>query len=237
MANVKSLSLGGTAIYVTAAAWKPTSFSISCWIKPTGYQTSPAAAKLIWSSDNGDVRFDVNGDDNDGRLHLGIFNGTVYNGGQSMFPSVGTIPLNDYSLVGATYNGATKAWAIYIGTTATPEASGTGTAALSYTAANNNTAIGARNDGAAPFQGLVDDFRLYDTALSGADLINNAQQELVGTEANLYDYYKFEDNLTSSAGTPHNGTAVGGVAYSTDIPTWVVPTVGGHTLTLNSKMW
>ena len=42
--------------------------------------------------------------------------------------------------------------------------------------------------------GIVDEFRVWDTPLTSTDVMNNMNTELTGNETNLVSYYKFDDN-------------------------------------------
>ena len=77
------------------------------------------------------------------------------------------------------------------------------------------------------FNGAIDELRIWKVARSAADLTATMKKTLVGNEASLTAYYKFDektgttaaDSVTSAAHTAHPGTLM---ATSADkVPTWV----------------
>jgi hypothetical protein len=207
MANTYSLQLNGTSQYVTAATWQPTVLTLSSWIKPTAVN----ARVFITSLDHNDVIFAI---ESDGKIGLEIWNGAS----METYKSTNTVSINVWTFVAGTYNQATKAWAIYIGTGSTANNSGTGTSALSWEDGTTSIAIGGGVTGGSVFPGLIDDSRLWSTVRSGANLASDCSQELIGNEANLYGYYKWNNDFTDSDDSPHNGTGVNSPTFSTDIP-------------------
>jgi|GEM_PF-870881 len=85
------------------------------------------------------------------------------------------------------------------------------------TFARNLTGLGAmtmgvRNNALSPFNGQIDEFRVWKTALSPTQIQANMHNVLVGNEANLEAYYKFDlttgSVLPDITGRGHNGTLI-----------------------------
>ncbi len=65
------------------------------------------------------------------------------------------------------------------------------------------------------FQGDIDEFRIWNTALSQSDIQANMNLRLSGSESNLVAYYNFEDGTaTDGTANANNGTLQGGVSVS-----------------------
>lgn len=87
---------------------------------------------------------------------------------------------------------------------------------------NSRFAVGAYNTQgvAAGFSDMkVDEVRIYNAIVSGANILSRKDQELVGDEAGLLSYYKFNNDYTDSDDVNNNTlTPSGGPVFSTDIP-------------------
>lgn len=66
--------------------------------------------------------------------------------------------------------------------------------------------------------GKVDDLRIWSAVRTGAEISNNKDSELVGTETNLQGYYKFNNNANDSTSNGNNLSTSGSPSYSTDVP-------------------
>ena len=80
------------------------------------------------------------------------------------------------------------------------------------------------------FNGMIDEFRVWNVARSASDITSTMNKPLAGNEPGLVAYFKFDDgsgtsaaDSTTSAGhTAHNGTLM--AASSTQVPEWVAST-------------
>jgi hypothetical protein len=70
------------------------------------------------------------------------------------------------------------------------------------------------------YSGSIDDFRIWSVARSEAQIQANYNTPLVGNEANLLVYYKFDDIGTASNSATATGAAYNGIL--TNNPTWAV---------------
>jgi hypothetical protein len=85
-------------------------------------------------------------------------------------------------------------------------------------------------DNAQLFDGLVDDVRVWNDIRTGTEILNNMQTELVGDEANLQGYWKFNNDGTDETSNGNDLTNNGTATFSTDVPTWTGNT---YSLSLN----
>jgi hypothetical protein len=82
----------------------------------------------------------------------------------------------------------------------------------------------------AYFNGYIDEFRVWNVARSAADITSTMGHTLVGNEAGLTGYWKFDetagttaaDSVTSGGHTTHRGTLMADT--NANLPTWVVST-------------
>ncbi len=88
----------------------------------------------------------------------------------------------------------------------------------------NSTApfmVGARTNTVNPegfFDGLIDEVRLWSDIRTIEEIVANWKTELVGNEANLSAYYKFNNDANDGTASGNNLTLVGTPVYSTSVP-------------------
>jgi hypothetical protein len=94
------------------------------------------------------------------------------------------------------------------------------------------------DDGSADkfFDGLIDEVRVWNDIRSQAEISANYETELIGNEANLIGYWKFNDSALDETSNNNDLTLNGSPSYSADIPTWTIDytigvIVGSFTLT------
>lgn len=77
------------------------------------------------------------------------------------------------------------------------------------------------------FDGKIDEIRMWSDKRTAQEIADNYQQELVGDEAGLVGYWKFNDNYLDE--TPNNNdlTPSGSPVFSTDVPFGVILSVSG----------
>lgn len=79
--------------------------------------------------------------------------------------------------------------------------------------------IGANNTGQSLFvDALMDEVRIWNVVRTQQEISANYQTELVGNEAGLVGYWKFNGNLTDSSGNGNTLTNNGGAVFSTNVP-------------------
>ena len=209
---------GGYAITPNLASQFPTtSVTLQLWFKPTGAGVlvsevgSPLANSPLW---------------HDSQLEV-LSNGQVMARVWSMTPvSLGTVTLGSGAIwhsVTLRYNSSTQTLDGFLdgvksltstqGGRQTPMASGFG---LYYAlGATDSTNLGS----GASFNGQIDDFRVWNTALSDNQIQSNMNQQLTGTESGLVAYYRLDDGagttMTDQTANHNNGSLVSTVAPGT----------------------
>jgi len=97
------------------------------------------------------------------------------------------------------------------------DVSGTNNGTIKNT--NTDFVIGARYGGIAHyFDGLIDEVRVWDDIRTSTEITDNKDKELIGTEANLQGYWKFNNDYTDETSNGNDLTASGSPVFSTDVP-------------------
>ena len=131
--------------------------TLEAWVKPTapqdGWRTilqrETVAYFLHTSHDTGTLR---------------PATGAIFNGGQTWFPAPNTIPVNNWTHLASTYDGATLR--LYVN--GNPVASRTVTGSVETN--SNPLWIGGNKPYGEFFQGQIDEVRIYNRALSGTEI-------------------------------------------------------------------
>jgi hypothetical protein len=93
-------------------------------------------------------------------------------------------------------------------------------ASITGLAVNNIIRIGCNTSNARFFPGLIDEVRIWNYALTLAEIQEGMTHELRGTEKGLVGYWKFNEGQGTtafdSAPIPHNGTLVNGPTWTTE---------------------
>ncbi|MDM8530766.1 Ig-like domain-containing protein [Anaerolineales bacterium HSG25] len=103
---------------------------------------------------------------------------------------------------------------------------------------NGTSAVSGSSRVAVPFNGILDDVRLWTVARTAAEISASTSVQLSGTESNLAIYYNFNQGIVSgnndavttlnnNAGTTENGT-LWNFALSGTTSNWVGPAVPGY---------
>jgi hypothetical protein len=141
---------------------------------------------------------------------------TSGNGAEQQLNDTTTLPLNTWSLVTVTLSGTTGT--LYVN--GQPVATNTNmTLNPSSLGDTNQNWIGRSQFGADPYlNGTVDDFNIYDRALSASEVATLASGQ--AGAGNVADY-KFDEASGSTAldssGNGHNGTVIGVAGFSTPL--------------------
>jgi len=180
--NTNALDFDGIDDYVTAPAgvYFTGDFTIECWVYPKSF---PNWARVI---DFG------NGAGSDNVL-LAYTYGTSGAPGfyveGSQFEASQTLPLNQWSHIAATLNGTIAT--IYINGVA----AGTATFPAPVNIVRNNCYIGKSNWGDPNADAIFDELRIWNTALTQAQIQASMNTELIGNEAGLETYYNFNEGI------------------------------------------
>lgn len=81
------------------------------------------------------------------------------------------------------------------------------------------------------FDGLVDEFRVWNTVRTTTEMDNNFETELVGNESGLVAYYKLNNDYNDTTANAYHMTAFNSPVFST-----TVPFVGGLSIDVNDSI-
>ncbi len=68
------------------------------------------------------------------------------------------------------------------------------------------------------YDGLIDELRIWNDIRTSTEISDNYQQELVGNEAGLVAYWKFNNDYLDETANNNDLTAIGSPVFSTDVP-------------------
>ncbi|MFJ5881761.1 LamG-like jellyroll fold domain-containing protein [Kitasatospora cineracea] len=151
-------------------------YSVEAWVKPAAYDR-PLLSR------GGEYRLGL---DAGGAVRL------AHEGAPAALVSADTLPKDVYTHVAATFDGTTAR--LYVN----GKLSGSG--ALPFTpAAGASTLIGKQAGAAELFEGDLDEVRLWNRERSAAELADDLNHRLIGNEAGLVAYYRFDEGSGSTA--------------------------------------
>ena len=221
MPNIASLDLeSGSSQYASRADTASLSItgdmSIECWVKR---ESTGAHCMVSKQGDgvNASYFFQFHSTD---KYRFSV---SATGGDFSVFPASTTSVVADGSWhhVAVTYNAAAGTCAFYL------DGAADGTGASLPTSIHDNVSnfhVG-RTGAAADFQyfdGLIDEVRIWNDIRTAQEISDNYRTELVGNEAGLAAYYKFNNVYTDATANANDLTASGSPVFSTDIPFDVV---------------
>ena len=236
MANTHSATLvRASSQYFSAADSASLSlsgnFTFEAWVKITTAPTSGQQFAIINKDDNGSNRsYSLWYNNSGGTLQLSA----------TLFGSSYSYP-NDYVNVTANTNLGTATWqhVAVVCTLANASASkfeffvnGTSIGNGSVADGNGTTTI---KDGTASlfighghtaeyFDGQIDDVRVWNTARTSTQIVDNYKTELVGNESGLQAYWKLNNALTDSTSNSNTLTNNGTATFTADLPIWSLST-------------
>jgi Concanavalin A-like lectin/glucanases superfamily len=210
VAGMRSLSLDGTSAYVQANGPNITAaITLEAWVKynSTGnYQVILSRESFSQAGGGGGYELMIT---NTGKLRMSLFQtDTTY----VSVVGATTISPGTWHHVAGVFDSAQRR--VYLdgvldGSVTGTQAPGSGTAGLK---------IGRRgSSGIYYFNGLIDEVRVSSSALYTA---NFTPETSLSASASTAGLWKFDgENLTDYSGSNNPGSPLGGVAYSTDVPT------------------
>jgi ribosomal protein L27 len=229
-----ALNFDGTAasaVRVLSPTITPSQFTVSTWVKLNALQK----ARIMFATfkDNPTHQSGIGvgiSDDNDNVIKFftsGNSAGTAHN-----LTSNTALNNNQWYNITFTYDGSTKK--LYIDGTLDVSAAYTG--AIGYT--GNNVTLGGLDYQGSLVQNLngsLDETRVYDYALTQAQIQNTISTSLVGNESGLLAYYTYENGTGSSTLTDVTSNGNTGTLTNMNANTaWVSSAVGG--IAFNSQM-
>ena len=228
---------GSNTAYVripNSAAFALQKFTLEAWVQRVGpgygFTTDGGGSAIIAKPFEGTVGSDIASWHlswtNAGQVSFNITH-TPYSSGIYLGTTAVSTPLGRHHLA-ATFDGDT-ARVFVDGVIAAQGLWNLG--AVYYDA--NDVLVGASNFGAGyyrRFDGYIDDVRIWDHALTPAQISGTMNCRLTGTESGLVAYYPFDDStLTDKTGHGHNaanGGLAGSLAYAPLTPLLVCAPVG-----------
>ena len=212
--------------------WKDWNLLLPFTIEANVYIESGVSTRTIMSSSNGN--FSDSGMHlritSDGELQLTLKGGVV--GDILHVKTIDAIPTDSWQMLTVTYDRSMTAAGVnlYLEGLLMPAAILNDDLTVASTT-TNSTFIGSRRDGSQLFTGMIDEVRIWDRVLCGAEIASRAGCQLSGTETNLEAYYNFNQGLAAGVnsdqlilfdgtGNEHNGNLMN---FDLDGPTsnWV----------------
>jgi hypothetical protein len=142
--------------------------------------------------------------------------------------ATGTVPIviNTWTHVAMVFNGTqsgnSNRFKFYINGVLDAGTTYTGTIPAALTSITQVLSIALRESGGGSYtNGLMDEVRIWNTARTAAELLNNKDTEISGTTSGLIYYWKFNDGTgTTAIATTGglNGTLINTPTWMTDVP-------------------
>lgn len=228
-AQQKAISLNGSTDYINcgtdASAVITGPLTIEAWIKPASYEVVNEIVQKGYgnANDNDETCYQLALYNDSGVVTAGfnIGNSLGHNG---VLVHMSTSDLNKWIHIAGVYNDSTLN--IYKNGVLMAQKH----TKITLSPNSYPLLIGKRNDG-FPFSGQIDEVRIWNIALTQADIQNTMYHELVGNEAGLVAYYTMDRNgqgqgltvVNNSTSTVSGGSALNGSTVGTSTtPTFVV---------------
>lgn len=195
-------------------------FSIEVWVKP-----EVAAFNRIMFAQYNSANFANLSYTSSQNVYFYLNNNGVYAANNV---TAGTIPLNQWTHIAATWDASASQIKIYFnGIEQTLNSGGS-----SSTGTDNMLTIGSRPDGNQYFTGEIDELRIWDKVLDQCNIYAGMNCQMKGSEANLVALYNFNHgipaganagvtSLTDFTGNGNNGTLLN-FALTGTISNWLL---------------
>lgn len=229
MANTKSLSLNGSSQYAYAADSASLSItgdiSLEAWIK---LDTLDHKIEIVTKANDDTVQYSWMWQiEATGKINAAIFsvaNGSTSGEWSSTSAVIEVGDLGTWVHLAVTIDVSESTGCVmYKNGSSVSVAAKLGTS-TSIADSTSKVFIGAYSDTITyPLDGLIDEARIWNDIRTPTEIINNYSIQLVGNEAGLVAYYKFNDagggeGLLDETANNNDLTLVGSPTYSTDIP-------------------
>ncbi|MFD6248855.1 LamG domain-containing protein [Streptomyces roseolus] len=194
-------------------------YSIEAWVKPAALD-GPVLGR------GGEYLFGV---DANGAVFLS------HDGAPTALTSTETLTADSYAHIAATFDGTTAK--LYV------NGKQAGSAALPFTPVTGvHTLVGKRSSGGTDsfFNGDLDELRIWNRVRSAAELTTDLNNRLIGNEAGLVAYYRFDEGTGTTAHDQSDhaghGTLVGNARWTgSDAPVGEHPGVRRDSFTLKGR--
>lgn len=176
-------------------------FTIECWINPSGPVSGGGGGQMtFWGEQAGNQANGFRMAGPEGVVHYfwGNDHGETFLDGSILEDDTG--PGSDgWHHVALTFDGSETVW-YHNG-----DPLGNPRSVFGMNVADNNYRIGSRID-AEFFDGYIDELRIWSTARTEAEVLNNFDAGVSGSSPNLVAYWDFENDLEDVTGNGHDGT-------------------------------
>jgi len=190
--------------------------TIEAWVKPESLPSSgsaPAIAGKWQGSDRGYVLFIWN--DNGTQKILIEYNDS--SAARSKWYATYTLNTSSWTHIAATVDVSIPSATLYInGSSESLTSIETSATSIKNTA--TPFTIGALGDGTEPFDGLIDDIRIWNYTRTSTEIADDRLRELNGNETGLVGYWKLNNSLTDSSDNANTLTNNESALHSTDTP-------------------
>jgi len=193
-----TLDFDGSNDYVEISSSFPDmggqSFTITAWVKPDDLGST---GQRIWCDDetnsSGGYALSL-GDPGSGRLRF-------YTRGVSPIsldvPAANSLTLGEWSHVAVVHNATAGTKQIYINSILVASATYTGTLANAAGPSSIGGETNASSESGNRFDGQIDEVSFWTAALTQTNLRDNMCKKLIGSEANLIGYWRFDESSGS----------------------------------------
>jgi hypothetical protein len=226
MANTKSLDLeasSGQFAYITDANQTGLDITgdmtIMAWIKPESFPAIGADYILVskYYNATGHTSFvlTLRGES---ASQVALLMGISANSNNVYFITVSapTLTIGAWNHIAMVYNqGATSIEFFVNGVSL-----GVNTDSRMTSIANTDAdfAIGVYQPATAPYDGLIDEVRIFNSTKNAAQILADYQRELAGNESNLQGYWDFDDSYNDKTSNHNNLSISGTPVFSSDVP-------------------
>jgi hypothetical protein len=189
-----------------------TTITLEAWIYPTDWHNSLSSGNIINNEENSPDKGYMLRCGNNGQLGFTVGDGAW----TDLLSPTGTLTLNTWQHVAATYDGTTMV--LYVDGVEVASSNETVTIAQS----SEPLIIGNYTGGGRPFLGSLDEVRIWSVGRSETEIVDNMNECLTGSETGLQAYYQFEDGTGSTTVSDQTANGNDGTLQNMDENTaWV----------------
>lgn len=223
----QALSFDGasSSVSISNGVSATSGITLSAWVKPTGFPMTYDTVYLLGTQSN-TVGFAWLAIQNDRTVFYNYASGTS----APSYNSTMKIPLNEWSHIMVTHDYSSQNIRMYINGVLDKDIAGGPVVTIS-----NKTAKIGRYLATFPFQGAIDEVRVYNRTLSAgeaqllydfgaSDKVNSSASQKQGSgrlDSGLTEYWKFDDGSgTTAVNSSAKSTASDGTLTGSTLPTW-----------------